>query len=211
MGFEIEGGAEIRVRIAPRRRSRSEIVEQRVDAGLGNLGILLQIPRRIEQQMRVAPLGCAEFQEVLERIDPAFRDVGILIEVIRGVKQRVRVVALCRADLEIMRVRIDLRGGDLGMAREIPLRIKERILVSRGRVLGLSFPHWQTPPEPSRRAAVSLAADPTSAAGAHGGEGIRVFPLWTMRRLPPKPAESVPEPAPTGLDRNRAIVLVCPP
>ena len=78
---DIRPGLLIASRLTAFRSTHSYVVQQRVHAGFGNVGITLKIPSGIEGRARIAFFFRAESQIVLNGVPTLFRHVGIIAEI----------------------------------------------------------------------------------------------------------------------------------
>lgn len=67
--------------LAPLRTPVDEVVNERVNAGLGNVGVRSKICAAVEGTRRCASLLSAKEQEMIERIRPVGSDVRILFQI----------------------------------------------------------------------------------------------------------------------------------
>ena len=86
----------------------TQIVQQRVHAGVAHVGILIEIPSRIEISVRPAALAPAEAVEVQQRLQVGLPNVGILRQIPGRIEQ-----ARCVQLLEFGRVVAGFAHGAL--------------------------------------------------------------------------------------------------
>ena len=142
MGGEIAGGVELRMRRAALPPTLGEIVQQRLDARGGHVGILGYIPGRIKEWMGLTTLAPAVGDIVLERLEFCRPHVGIAFQIPGGIEELPRRVFLPPAaaavisprpptdmplalavggqvpDLVEIRTQVGLHGGRHGLARD---------------------------------------------------------------------------------------------
>ena len=90
--------------IGPRssRFTNARIVQQRIDAGVGHVGVGRDVPSRIEQDVGTPSLQKAVQEEMFERINAGFCNVPIGADVVIGVEQAVsNQIVLC--DFQLLR------------------------------------------------------------------------------------------------------------
>jgi hypothetical protein len=59
-----------------------------IDTSRCNIGISLEVVRRVEQRMRISPLIGSRRQEMKRRIDSGRGNVGVPIQVVLGAEER---------------------------------------------------------------------------------------------------------------------------
>ena len=64
-------------------RAARHVVQQRVHAGCGDVGVPFEIERRVEVRVRIAALEPAGREVVRQRVDARGRDVGVAFQVER--------------------------------------------------------------------------------------------------------------------------------
>ncbi len=92
----------IRLPVSVLVHAELEVVSQRIDMGIRQVRVALQVGVGIERGARVTALVPAELLIVEERIDPVCGHVGILLEVVGRIEQFVRVTQLRGPVREVM-------------------------------------------------------------------------------------------------------------
>ena len=102
-----------------------QIMLQRINAGCGDIAVLLQVPSGAEKRARIAALARPACQIMLQRSDAFGGHVWVAREIPRSVKKRVGIAILVNTPPEIVGQRVDVCGRNIGVLAKVPGSVEE--------------------------------------------------------------------------------------